>query len=42
MTSEEDYIPLIKTPSTLRDYIPKGFFRDDSSDDNNTLKDVAV
>jgi len=32
----------IKAPFTLRDYILKGFFGNDSSDDDNTPEDEAI
>jgi len=32
----------IKTPFTLRDYIPKGFFGNDSSNDDNALEDEVI
>jgi len=41
ITSEEEYVPLIKTPFTLGDYIPKGFFDSDSSDDDPVEGEVA-
>ena len=33
-TSKEEYVSSVKTPFTLSDYIPKGFFGSDSSDDD--------
>jgi len=41
ITSEEEYVSLVKTPFTLGDYIPKGFFDSDSSDDDPTKGEVA-
>jgi len=40
-TSEKEYVPPIKTPFTLGDYIPKGFFDSDSSDDDPKEREVA-
>ena len=34
-------MPPTKTPFTLQDYIPKGFFGSDSSDDEPTEEEVA-
>jgi len=34
ITFEEECVPPIKTPFTLGDYIPKGFFDSDSLDDD--------
>ena len=34
-------MPLTKTPFTLRDYIPKGFFGSDSSNDEPAEGEVA-
>jgi len=34
-------VPLTKTPFTLHDYIPKGFFGNDSSDDEPAEEEVA-
>jgi len=42
VTFKEEYVPSTKTPCTLPDYIPKSFFGNDSSDDDNTAKDVEV
>ena len=41
ITSEEEYVPSTKSPFTLHDYIPKGFFRSDSSDDEPAEEEVA-
>ena len=41
ITSEEEYVPPTKTPFTLHDYIPKGFFSSDSSDDEPAEEEVA-
>ena len=41
ITSEEEYVPSTKTPFTLQDYIPKGFFGSDSSDDELAEEEVA-
>jgi len=41
ITFEEEYMPLVKTPFTLRDYIPKGFFCNDSWDDDPVEGEVA-
>jgi len=38
ITSEEDYVPPTETPFTLQDYIPKGFFGNDSSNDEPAEK----
>jgi len=41
ITSEEEYVPPTKTPFTLQDYIPKGFFGSDSSHDEPAEEEVA-
>jgi len=41
ITSEEEYVPPTKTPFTLQDYIPKGLFGSDSSDDEPAEEEVA-
>ena len=41
ITSEEEYVPPTKPPFTLHDYIPKGFFGSDSSEDEPTEEEVA-
>jgi len=41
ITSEEEFVPPTKTHFTLHDYIPKGFFGSDSSDDEPTEEEVA-
>jgi len=41
ITSEEEDVPPTKTPLTLHDYIPKGFFGSDSSDDEPAEEEVA-
>jgi len=35
-------VPPVKTPFTLRDYIPKVFFNSDSSDDDPVEGEVAL
>jgi len=40
-TSEEEYVTPVKTSFTLGDYIPKGFFGNDSSDDDPEEGEVA-
>jgi len=42
ITSEEEYTSLIKIPFTLRNYIPKDFFGNDSSNDDSVPKDEAI
>jgi len=41
ITSGEEYMPPTKTNFTLHDYIPKGFFGSDSSDDEPAEEEVA-
>jgi len=40
-TSEEEYVSPVKTPFTLGDYIPQGFFGSDPSDDDPKEEEVA-
>ena len=40
-TSEKEFVPPTKTPFTLQNYIPKGFFGSDSSDDEPAEEEVA-
>jgi len=42
ITFKDEYTPLIKTPLSLCDYIPKGSFDSCSSNDDNSLEDEAV
>jgi len=42
ITSEEEYVPPTKTPFILQDYIPKGFFGSDSSDDDEPAEEEVA